>query len=56
MVVEGGKACSISEEKIISTGQLGGEGFVTTFIDQTWKVTKGAPGIEKGDKVGTLYL
>jgi len=35
---------------------LGGEGCVTTFIDKTWKVTKGALVIAKGEKVGTLYL
>jgi len=35
---------------------LRGEGYVTTFTDKTWKVTKGALVIEKGEKVGTLYL
>jgi len=35
---------------------LGGEGYVTTFTDKTWKVTKGSLVIEKGEKVGTLYL
>jgi len=35
---------------------LGSEGCVSTFIDKTWKVTKGALVVEKGDKVGTLYL
>ena len=40
----------------ISTGQLGGEGCVTNFTDKTWKVTKGALVIAKGEKVGTLYL
>jgi len=35
---------------------LGGEGCVTTFIDKTWKVTKGSLVIAKGGKVGTLYL
>ena len=29
---------------------------MTTFTDKTWKVTKGAFVIEKGEKVGTLYL
>ena len=29
---------------------------MTTFTDKTWKVTKGALVIEKGEKVGTLYL
>jgi len=37
------------KKNLISTGKLGGEGFVTTFIDKTWKVTKGALVIEKGE-------
>ena len=41
---------------MISTGQLGGEGCVTIFIDNAWKVTKGALVIAKGEKVGILYL
>ena len=41
---------------MISTGKLGIEGCVTTFTDKTWKVTKGARVIEKGQKVSTLYL
>ena len=41
---------------LISIGKLGGEGCVTTFIDKTWKVTKGALVVEKGEDVGTLYL
>jgi hypothetical protein len=41
---------------MISTGQLGGEGCVTTFTDKACKVTKGALVIAKGEKVGTLYL
>eukprot|EP00253_Pinus_taeda_P023081 PITA_23081 len=42
--------------KIVGMGQLGGEGCVTTFTDKAWNVTKGALVIEKGEKVGTLYL
>ena len=30
------------KKNMISTGQLGGEGCVTTFTDKTWKVTKGS--------------
>ena len=41
---------------LISIGQLGSEGCVKTFIDTTWKVTKGALVIVKGENVGTLYL
>ena len=44
------------KKNLISTGQLGGEGCVTTFTDKTWKVTKGSLVIAKGGKVGTLYL
>ena len=29
---------------------------MSTFTDKTWKVTKGALGVAKGEKVGTLYL
>ena len=56
MDTKGGKACSKSEEKSDFKRQLGSEGFVTTFTDKTWKVTKGALVIAKGEKVGTLYL
>ena len=41
---------------LISTGQLGSEGCVSTFTNKTWKVTKGALVVAKGEKVGTLYL
>ena len=44
------------KKNLISIGQLGGEGCVTTFTDKTWKVTKGSLVIEKGEKVDTLYL
>ena len=35
---------------------MGHEGCVSTFIDKTWKVTKGALVVAKGEKVGTFYL
>ena len=44
------------KKNLISIGQLGGEGCVTTFTNKTWKVTKGALVIAKGENVGTLYL
>ena len=44
------------KKNIISTGQLGGEGYVTTFIGKSWKVTKGDLIIAKGEKVGAFYL
>ena len=43
-------------KNLISIGQLGSEGCITTFTNKTWKVTKGALVIAKGEKVGTLYL
>ena len=42
------------KKNLISIGQL--EGCVTTFTYKTWKVTKGALVVAKGDKLGTLYL
>jgi len=44
------------KKNLISARQLEGEGCVATFIDKTWKVTKGALVIAKGEKFGTLYL
>ena len=41
---------------LISTRQFGSEGCVSTFIDKTWMVTKGALVVEKSEKGGTLYL
>jgi hypothetical protein len=41
---------------LISTGQLESEGCISTFTDKAWKVTKGSLVMEKGEKVGTLYL
>ena len=43
-------------KNLISSGQLGSEGCVSTFTDKSWKVTKGALVVVKGEKVGTLYL
>ena len=40
----------------ISTGKLACESFIFIFTYKVWKVTKGSLVIEKGDKVGTLYL
>ena len=41
---------------LISVGQLSDEGCVVTFNDKNWKVSKGSLVVEKGVKVGTLYL
>jgi hypothetical protein len=43
-------------KNLISIGQLESEGCISIFIDKVWKVTKGSLVIEKGEKVGTLYL
>jgi hypothetical protein len=43
-------------KNIISTWQLASEGCISIFTDKVWKVTKGSLMIEKGEKVGTLYL
>jgi hypothetical protein len=32
---------------VISTGQLANEGYISTFTDKTWKVTKGSPVMTK---------
>lgn len=56
MVAEEVKHVPELRKNLISTGQLGSEGCITTFIYKTWKVTKGALVIAKGEKVCTLYL
>jgi hypothetical protein len=43
-------------KNISSTGHLENEGYISIFTDKAWKVTKGSVVIEKGEKVGTLYL
>jgi hypothetical protein len=43
-------------KNLISTRQLESEGCISIFTDKVWKVTKGSLVIEKGEKVGTLYL
>ena len=39
---------------LISKGELGSEGCVSTFTNKTF--TKGALVVEKGEKLGTFYL
>jgi len=41
---------------IISIRYLGSEGYISTFTENMWNVTKGSLVITKGEKVGTLYL
>jgi hypothetical protein len=43
-------------KNIISIGKLSSESCISIFIDKVWKVTKGSLVVEKGEKVGTLYL
>ena len=35
---------------------MGDRGCLSTFGKTWWKINKGAPVIEKGDRIGTLYL
>ena len=44
------------KRNIISTGNLGDSGCLSTFGETWWKVTKGSMVIAKGDSIGTLYL
>jgi hypothetical protein len=41
---------------LISIGQFGSEGCISTFIENVWKVTNGSMVMEKGEKLGTFYL
>ena len=41
---------------LISTGQLGNSGCLSTFGKMWWNIAKGALVITKGHRVGTLYL
>ena len=44
------------KRNLISTGQLGDGGCLSTFGETWWKVTKGSMVIGKGNRIGTLYL
>ena len=46
----------VTKINIISIGKLGDRGCLSTFSETWWKITKGSPVIEKGDRVGTLCL
>ena len=57
MIVEISKSyISFVKINIISTRNLGDSGCLSTFGETWWKVTKGSMVIEKGDRIGTLYL
>ena len=44
------------KRNLISTRQLGDNDCLSTFGETWWKITKGSLVIEKGYRVGTLYL
>ena len=44
------------KRNLISTSKLDKEGYVMTFGDSSWKVTKGSMVFAKGNLVGSLYL
>ena len=41
---------------LISVGQLGDDGYVSTFTGDSWKISKGAMVVARGKRDGTLYL
>ena len=43
------------KKNLISIGQLATQGYVTTFSEDAWKISKGAMTIARGKKLGTLY-
>ena len=44
------------KRNLISTGQLGDNGCLSTLGKTWWKITKGALVIEKGDRICMLYF
>ncbi|KAL2250008.1 UNVERIFIED_CONTAM: Retrovirus-related Pol polyprotein from transposon TNT 1-94 [Sesamum indicum] len=44
------------KRNLISVGQLGSDGFHTTFGDAKWKISRGAMTLARGLKSGTLYM
>lgn len=45
----------ILKRYLISARQWGSEGYIITFIDDLWKVTKVSLIILGGEKVGTMF-
>ena len=43
-------------KSLINSGQLDDEGYMTTFGDRSWKITKGSFIVAHGTKSGTLYM
>ena len=44
------------KRNLISIGKLGDSGCLSTFGEMWWKITKVSMVIEKGYRIGTLYL
>ena len=44
------------KRNMISTGNLGDSGCLSTFGEMWWNITKGSMVIAKGHNIGTLYL
>ena len=44
------------KRNLISTGKLGDDSYLSVFGETWWNITKVALVIEKGDRIGTLYL
>ena len=44
------------KRNLISVGQLDSKEYTTTFSSNSWKITKGAMMVARGQKEGTLYL
>lgn len=41
---------------LISVGQLDNDGYAINFVTGTWKISKGAMVVARGNKTGTLYM
>ena len=44
------------KRNMISIGKLGDSSCLSTFGKTWWKITKGELVVEKGNRIGTLYL
>ena len=56
MVVKDVRHIPSMKRNLISIEQLGDSGYLSTFGETWWNITKGSLIIEKGDRVGMLYL
>ena len=55
-MLKDGRHIPIMKINLISTGKLGGSDCLSTFGKTWWNITKGALVIEKGYRIGMLYL